>query len=533
MGVKLNSKSFNILSLSGGGCRGIFQAVYLRKLEEAIGEPLWKKFDLISGTSTGAIVALALSLEISPKRIEDLYRNKSATIFTPKTFMNSEKLAGFRKGPIYNHQLLRESLKEVFETKQLRDSKTSVLITASCLDEFSHRIFTSYRDINPSDQNLSVVDVALASSAAPTYFAPVQPVSKQTSYLDGGLWANSPSLVSLLFVNNFLRIPIESIKILSIGTGDFNKGLLSNDFINFRKYSVRTVKTLYEIMFAAQESSDYFQVKMLLGDDQFIKISTNLNEFIPLDDAGNSIAKLPAKAEIQADETISRVMPFLNSNIKTTICRRHKLKCPKNNDLLISDQLIEATGLTAFYPSRKYYKYRKGAESIDSYINTAKKSVIMVSINLMTGVPFDGVCDCLKKKLENSENNFSAIISLLNPEKSNLIFSISPALPETQEELSNSINSTLERLIKLRESLQTNAKQRFDIRVHEALPFGSAIIIDHEEDFGRIQIETKPYKAKLNESFAFEVCPFGDSIFFNSLVTGYMKLIEDGQSIIS
>lgn len=528
----MSSNSFNILSLSGGGCRGIFQAVYLKKLEEAIGEPLWKKFDLIAGTSTGAIVALAIALEVSPERIEDLYRNKAKTIFTPKTLFTIEKLAGFRKGPIYDHNLLRKSLVDVFQTKQIRDTKTKILVTASCLDQFSHRTFTSFPNLNPADQNLSVVDVALSSSAAPTYFAPVKPISKETSYVDGGLWANSPSLVALLLANTYLEIPVELIKILSIGTGDFPKGILSDNFVNFRKYSLKTVKTLYEIMFAAQESSADSHAKMLLGEKQFIKISASLDEFISLDNANDAISRLPSLAEIQAEKTINDVITFLNTDIETTSCRRHRLKCSQHSDYLISDELIEETGLTAFYPNRKYYSHRKSAESIDSYVDTAKKSVIMVSINLMTGLPFAGLCDCLKTKLENSHENFNTVISLLNPEKSELIYAISPSLPQTKEELFNSINSTLTNLINLREELSSNAQKRFDIRVHEAIPFGSAIIIDHEEEYGRIQIETKPYKAKLSESFAFEVAPSGGSNFFHSLLNGYMKLIKDGHSIL-
>lgn len=69
------------------------------------------------------------------------------------------------------------------------------------------------------------------------------------------------------------------------------------------------------------------------------------------------------------------------------------------------------------------------------------------------------------------------------------------------------------------------------IRVHNTLPFGSAILIDHREDHGRIQIETKPYKAVLNESFAFEVAPFGTSGLYRTLVNGYESLLKDGSAI--
>ncbi len=75
------SMPFRILSLSGGGTRGIFQAVFLKELEKKLRTPLWQHFDLIAGTSTGAIIALAVALDVEISKIVELYRNKSKYIF--------------------------------------------------------------------------------------------------------------------------------------------------------------------------------------------------------------------------------------------------------------------------------------------------------------------------------------------------------------------------------------------------------------------------------------------------------------------
>lgn len=521
----MHSKPYKILSLSGGGARGIFQAVFLKRLEEQIGEPLWKKFDLIAGTSTGSIIALALSLGINAEKIVDLYKNNAEKIFKPKLF------PGFRKGPMYKQENLRTYLTEVFQNKQLKDTKTKVLVTASCLDQFSHKVFSSFSNSSAADSDLSAVDVALSSSAAPTYFAPVKPTTKESSYLDGGLWANSPSLVAVLWANCHLSVPIESMKLISIGTGDFPKGLLSDHFVNFRKLSPTTIQTIFEIMFASQESASDTHAELLIGNDNLIRISTQLDGFIPLDDAKNAIAKLPPLADIQADNNLSRVISLLEKKIQATACRRHKLSCKLGDDHLISDELVEATGLTAFYPTRKYYTHRKSAASIDSYVNTARKSVFLISINLMTGMPFAGLCQILKEKLEAPYSNFSATISLLNPHKSDLIYAISPALDKTNDQLFQSIKETIDNLVIFRSKLAVEAQKRFDLRVHNAIPFGSAIMIDHREENGRIQIETKPYKAKLDHSFAFEVSACGESGFYVNLRTGYEELLKDGSSV--
>ena len=79
--------------------------------------------------------------------------------------------------------------------------------------------------------------------------------------------------------------------------------------------------------------------------------------------------------------------------------------------------------------------------------------------------------------------------------------------------------------------IYTSAKNRLELRVHNTIPFGSAIIVDHKESYGRIQIETKPYKAVLNDSFAFEIAPHGTSGFYQTLINGYEALIKDGNAI--
>ncbi|WP_300461652.1 patatin-like phospholipase family protein [Desulfobacula sp.] len=80
----MSEKPFNILSLNGGGVRGIFQAMFLKHLQKELNAPLYETFDLIAGTSTGSIIASAVALDIDISRIIDLYRNKAETIFKSK-----------------------------------------------------------------------------------------------------------------------------------------------------------------------------------------------------------------------------------------------------------------------------------------------------------------------------------------------------------------------------------------------------------------------------------------------------------------
>jgi len=377
--------------------------------------PIFQQFDLIAGTSTGSIIALAVALGIDVNRIIDLYRNKSEFIFKSKAF------SLVRKGPRYDQNVLRTEMEKIFGTKQLRDTKTNVLVAATCLDQFCHRVFTSFSTNESGDSELSAVEVGLASSAAPTYFSPVTPQSQERSYVDGGLWANSPSLISILYANRYLNMPIENIKVLAVGTGDFVQGIIKNQFSNLRTLSAGTIKTIFEIMFSSQQSSADDQAKIVLGPENFMKITAQLNEFIGLDDAKIANSKLPALAEHQANNSMDAVIKMIKSDIPPVAVKQGDTDHPIKALEFISQELVEASGLTGFYPARKFYVYRQGAESIDSYVSRARNSLIMVSINLMTGLPFTNLCSVLEKKLEDKKNGFTTIISLLNPLKADLI----------------------------------------------------------------------------------------------------------------
>ena len=191
------------------------------------------------------------------------------------------------------------------------------------------------------------------------------------------------------------------------------------------------------------------------------------------------------------------------------------------------DELIAVAGLSAFYPSRDYYAKYRDAASIDQYISTATRSVVMVSINLMTGIPIDGVCEALINKFKTIPK-FTAIISLLNPQKPHLVASLAPVLNTKPAGLARAIRESLKSLNDTKTELRQTDRGRFSIRVHDTIPMGSAILIDHKESFGRIQIESKVYKAPPRMSFAFEVVRTGSDGFYETLARGYDDLVADG-----
>ena len=195
--------------------------------------------------------------------------------------------------------------------------------------------------------------------------------------------------------------------------------------------------------------------------------------------------------------------------------------------------VIEA-GVTCFYPSRDYYsRFRGNASTIDRYASTAQTSVVFVSINLMTGIPFHDLCTALTRKLTAQRSTFTVTISLLDPSRADLMASIAPVLSKDPSHLSDTIRKSIRDIARFRDELPKRAHRRVDLRVHQALPFGSAIMLDHQMPNGRIQIETKPYKAGYQKSFAFEVKRTKQDGLYDVLSVSYEALLTDGRSIAS
>lgn len=195
---------------------------------------------------------------------------------------------------------------------------------------------------------------------------------------------------------------------------------------------------------------------------------------------------------------------------------------------------IAEAGLTTFYPSRDYYsRFRGDSATIDRYASTAQNTVVFVSINLMTGIPFHDLCMALKRKLIAPGSTFSVTISLLDPSRPELMAAIAPVLSKDPADLAETIRQSLRELAHFKEELSKRARSRVEVRVHHAVPFGSAILLDHHLPNGRIQIETKPYKVGYQKSFAFEVIRTEPDGLFDVLAASYDALLRDGHPIDS
>ena len=224
MTTETSSNEFKILSIDGGGIKGLYSAVVLSEIEKKNG-CLAEHFDLICGTSTGGIIALALAAGKSCKEIVDFYKT-----YGPHIFHNPNLLVKYYRtvkqvvwGGKYGDEYLRKSLGAVLGTTTMKDSNSYLCIPTYDLTTGRINVLkTDHALTLTRDSDLLMVDVALATAAAPTYF-PIARVKgiPGGQFVDGGLWANNPSLVG---INEALRFfvgsdkPYQSFRLLSIAS---------------------------------------------------------------------------------------------------------------------------------------------------------------------------------------------------------------------------------------------------------------------------------------------------------------------------
>ncbi len=211
-----NADTFHILALDGGGTRGIYTAQLLAKIEQAFGTPIRTCFDLIAGTSTGAIIAGAAVSNIPMPEIVELFETETPYIFRRRWYRIPLFLSK------YPNQKLAQIIAKHLPATSLRNIETPLMITSSEIAKSEVHIFRSNYSSRDSesvstDKDVNLRDAILASCAAPTFFAP----KSVDNFLlaDGGLWANNPSTVAFTEALSVFGKEAREIRMLSVGTG--------------------------------------------------------------------------------------------------------------------------------------------------------------------------------------------------------------------------------------------------------------------------------------------------------------------------
>ena len=210
---------FSILALDGGGVRGIYGARLLDRIERTLGNRIGDCFDLIAGTSTGSILAGAAAAQIPMSHTVELFENESPRIFRKQWFITNLAMLWRSR---YSAHALDAVLQRYVPGLTLAEISVPLMITSSDLATGGVHVFKSryLEDLGhpyERDGDVLLKDAILASCAAPTFFDPREMGSNLL--VDGGLWANNPSIIALTEALSKFNRAVTEVRIVSIGTG--------------------------------------------------------------------------------------------------------------------------------------------------------------------------------------------------------------------------------------------------------------------------------------------------------------------------
>lgn len=288
-------KEFQILALSGGGYLGLYSCDILARLEERAGRPIGSCFDLIAGTSVGGILAAGVALEVPAARMRALFIERGQNIFSARPRPRLGWLDAGRSllGAKYDGKALRGVVDEIIgDETTMAACKHRLIVPAVNMTKGSVQMFkTGHHPDFTLDPTRRLVDVVMATSAAPTYF-PLAEIGN-AHYADGGLVANAPDQCALHEATHFLNQDVRQISILSIGTTSTGFSLKRSLGRNLGSAKWMTRGRLLRTIVSSQQQLVDYMLRHQLGE-RYLRIDATQSEEQQADlalDAANTDAQ--------------------------------------------------------------------------------------------------------------------------------------------------------------------------------------------------------------------------------------------------
>jgi hypothetical protein len=265
--AEVEPKRFQVLALEGGGLKGIFAAAALAEFEADFGTKIVDHFDLITGTSTGGLIALGLAAGLSPEQIVQFYLEDGRKIFPTSGIKRLRRL----RRP-YDPAPLRGALETMFGSLTLADSDVRLVIPS--FDQTSNDVYlfrTPHHVKLRRDQRELLVDVGLATSAAPTFLPAHQ--HRGLRLIDGGVWANNPTMVGMVEALATCDAPAAAVHILTIGTT--TEVVHRSDRLD-NGSPMWWMKTIVDVAFRGQALAASNHAKLIVGRDRVHRLDVQL-----------------------------------------------------------------------------------------------------------------------------------------------------------------------------------------------------------------------------------------------------------------
>lgn len=274
---KPERRARRVLSIDGGGIRGIIPALVIAHLEQKTGQPASELFDLIVGTSTGGMLALGLALQgeegapqFNAKQMVKLYGVHGGEIFEQSLWRKLRSVGGVLE-EAYSHETLERILNQYFGAYSLAECSVPTMVTSY---DIQNRRTVFFKSWHKDHGAILCSQAARATSAAPTYFEPTNLTweEERATLVDGGIFMNSPSVSAYAEARKLFSD--EPIALLSLGTGELTRAI---PYEAARTWgSALWVMSLLDCMFDGVSKAADHQMRLFLGE-HYLRLQTPLN----------------------------------------------------------------------------------------------------------------------------------------------------------------------------------------------------------------------------------------------------------------
>lgn len=294
-----------ILSIDGGGIKGVFPTAFLASIEQSLQLDVGEYFDLIVGTSTGGILALGLGAGISARQLLAFYEKFGPEIFAGNSL--SRWLRNFRFAK-YDRKPLNAALSETFGERRLGESRTRLVIpSVNLLTGEVHIYKTAHHSRLATDYKEKVVDVAMATSAAPTFF-PTHVSAAGVPLIDGGTYANNPVGLGVVEALTMLNWNVGEFRVLSLGCTETPLNVDAGG--RFGQGQVFWMTRIVDVMLKAQSSLSIGTAQHLAGHGNIWRINPVAPARRYSLDAADRIESLKGLGYSEARNALERLRPF-------------------------------------------------------------------------------------------------------------------------------------------------------------------------------------------------------------------------------
>lgn len=331
--------TFNILTLDGGGLRGIIPIRILQKVEELTGQRIHETFDMIVGTSTGGLIAACLTLR-DPKDpgqvryrlvdIADIYIHQGHHIFPIRNGLSKflHGLATFFR-PAYSPDGLDFVLKQRINGQRIKDAIRPIMISTYDLNANEPVFFKSRQAETDEGANARMVDICRATSAAPTYLPAYsfEYKGKKLTGIDGGVYVNNPTMAAIAEISKHGKagyykkkdgspVAFEDMRILSLGTGTYTGSVTDAQAVRWGKLA--WIKQIIEIMMRGVNQSTDYESKEMLDPGKYLRLNVEIydKQFADMADARpetrNHLEWAVMEQVTGNDDAITSLRSFLN-----------------------------------------------------------------------------------------------------------------------------------------------------------------------------------------------------------------------------